>query len=414
MPPSSSSPPPVTPDAAPPIDAGPGWRIDRVDATGSTNADLLAAFADPAAPIRLRLQALSAPLGWQEACTRFPPLVRRARRQSAGRGRLGRPWVSMPGNSLLFSVGVVIPRPLRDLSGLSLVVGVAVLEGLRRLPVTQPSRLGLKWPNDILLDDAKLGGILIESAASAPHATALVIGIGVNLRGDVVLAAPAAGGVGGVGGASGAGGANTAAPAAPALRPAVLTSILPASIAGTAMDSAGPGNEEAAAGSSAADALHGPDANDAANARARSGSAHASDALPEAALAAILAALDTALARFAAEGLAPFRERWWADHQFAGRAVSIIDHGREQLRGTAVGIDATGRLLIAPDPAPDAAAGTAPGALQAITAGDVSLRLAPDTAFPAATATTYPPPATPSLTPAAAATPSSPVTDARK
>ncbi|MGI4982863.1 MAG: biotin--[acetyl-CoA-carboxylase] ligase [Janthinobacterium lividum] len=337
-PPSSpSSPLPLSaaPDAVPPVAATPGWRIDRVDVTGSTNADLLAAFADPAAPIRPRLQALSAPLGWREACMRFPPVVRRARRQSAGRGRLGRPWVSTPGNSLLFSLGVVMPCPLSALPGLSLAVGVAVLEGLRCLPLTQPERLGLKWPNDILLDDAKLGGILIESAASAPHATALVIGVGLNLRGDIVLAPPAT---------SLAGPDGTA----PALPPAVLASILPG------------GASDASAASYAAGVANVPHVAD------------ASDALPEAALAGIVAALDMALERFAAEGLAPFRERWWADHRFAGRAVSVLDHGREQLRGIASGIDATGRLMIAPD----AAAGARPGPLQAITAGDVSLRLA--------------------------------------
>ncbi|MCY0389082.1 biotin--[acetyl-CoA-carboxylase] ligase [Robbsia sp. Bb-Pol-6] len=352
MPPSSSpSLPPAPPETARTADACAGWRVERVDATGSTNADLLAAFADAAAPIRPRLQALPAPLSWQEACTHFPPVARRARRQSAGRGRLGRPWVSTPGNSLLFSLGIVMPRPLSALSGLSLAVGVAVLDGLRRLPLTQPGRLGLKWPNDILLDDAKLGGILIESAASAPHATALVIGIGLNLRGDIVLATPPADAPG----------------TAPALRPAVLASVLPA-------DETWIGNLDAPTGVPSSDTPEAPGAMDALP-------HDASDALPEAALAGILAALDVALARFAAEGLGPFRDRWWADHRFAARAVSILDHGREQLRGTAVGIDAAGRLLIAPD-----AAGDAPrGPLQAVTAGDVSLRLAPDATVPSAT-----------------------------
>jgi BirA family biotin operon repressor/biotin-[acetyl-CoA-carboxylase] ligase len=94
--------------------------------------------------------------------------------------------------------------------------------------------------------------------------------------------------------------------------------------------------------------------------------------------AAILPALAAVLERFAADGLAPFSERWWDVHRFAQRAVSIIDNGEAKLSGTAVGIDQYGRLLI--DASQSTGTGTGTGndapALVTVTAGDVSLRLA--------------------------------------
>lgn len=105
------------------------------------------------------------------------PLVLVALRQSAGRGRLGRPWITPPGAALAMSIGLLL-QP-QDWSGLSLAVGVATAEALH--PAVQ-----LKWPNDLVWRDQKLGGILIETAAAAGDpATArrryAVIGIGVNL-----------------------------------------------------------------------------------------------------------------------------------------------------------------------------------------------------------------------------------------
>ena len=114
--------------------------------------------------------------------------------QTAGRGRLGRRWHSTPGSSLTFSLALPLQRT--DWSGLSLAVGLAVAQALD----PQGHRLGLKWPNDLVLcedDDAanedkrprmgrKLGGILIESV-SVGEQRAAVIGIGIN-----VLPQPAA------------------------------------------------------------------------------------------------------------------------------------------------------------------------------------------------------------------------------
>lgn len=114
-----------------------------------------------------------------------------AREQMAGRGRRGREWLAAPGESLTFSLlWTFKPDPAR-LTGLPLVVGLSVVRALSALSVGQVSgvKLGLKWPNDLLLartDDsyAKVGGVLVESALrSGAHGVkelAVVIGIGLN------------------------------------------------------------------------------------------------------------------------------------------------------------------------------------------------------------------------------------------
>ena len=112
------------------------------------------------------------------------PLWIVATRQSRGRGRLGRDWISVPGNlhaSLVLSDGVTPDRAAQ----LGFVAGVATIEALRALC---PGEAGfaLKWPNDILLDRAKLGGVLLEGLALSsgderlPAAGVVVVGVGVN------------------------------------------------------------------------------------------------------------------------------------------------------------------------------------------------------------------------------------------
>jgi BirA family transcriptional regulator, biotin operon repressor / biotin---[acetyl-CoA-carboxylase] ligase len=99
-----------------------------------------------------------------------------AERQTAGRGRMGRAWLSAPGDSLTFSLLWRFGRG-SSLGGLSLAVGVALAETLNALAV---SRVALKWPNDVLLGGRKLAGVLIELVPGASNAA--VIGIGLNLR----------------------------------------------------------------------------------------------------------------------------------------------------------------------------------------------------------------------------------------
>lgn len=99
--------------------------------------------------------------------------------QAAGRGRRGRQWVSPPATNLQFSCLKRFSGGYAALSGLSLAVGVAAAEALADCGVTG---IGLKWPNDLLHADAKLGGILIELGGEFMGPCFAVIGIGINLR----------------------------------------------------------------------------------------------------------------------------------------------------------------------------------------------------------------------------------------
>ncbi|WP_321946830.1 biotin--[acetyl-CoA-carboxylase] ligase [Paraburkholderia sp. J10-1] len=247
------------------------WPIEIVEETGSTNADLMA-----------RLKALP-----QKRDALARPIVRVAYLQTAGRGRRGRTWVAQPGDALLFSIGCVLPRPIEGLAGLSLAIGSALVDGLRTLPVTAPGQIALKWPNDVLLEGDKLVGILVETAWTTADATAVVIGIGTNVRGEDALAAK-------VEALNAAGGS---AAVVPGTTPTALSRAWP--------------------------------------------NANLTDTL-----AAELNALEAALQRFGAAGFAPFQARWNACHAYAGREVAIYEQGQELLRGTAAGVDESGQLLV--------------------------------------------------------------------
>lgn len=99
-----------------------------------------------------------------------------AEEQTAGRGRRGRTWFADPGDSLTFSL-LWRFAPGTAPAGLSLAVGVAVARALQKVGAGETA---LKWPNDILKQGRKLGGILVELAAGPPHAA--IIGVGINLR----------------------------------------------------------------------------------------------------------------------------------------------------------------------------------------------------------------------------------------
>ena len=111
--------------------------------------------------------------------------------QSAGRGRRGRTWLSAGRGSLTFSLLWRFPATDFSPAGLSLAVGVALARALEALGLRG---VALKWPNDVLLGDRKLAGVLIELAPDT-RTLAAIIGIGLNLRlpadfpGDVAAAA---------------------------------------------------------------------------------------------------------------------------------------------------------------------------------------------------------------------------------
>ena len=268
----------------------PASALEIVDETGSTNTDLMQ-----------RMRNLP-----REVAASGVHAVRVAYRQTAGRGRQGRSWHAKPAHALMFSLACVLPRPLAGLTGLSLAVGATLVEALRALPGLAPNdaaRIGLKWPNDVLLDDGKLAGTLVETAWSTPSATAAVIGVGLNVREDEALAAEIA---------------AVAAKAQARVRatpPAALASVRP--------------------------------------------EANLTDTL-----AVALEALSSMVELFSAEGFAPFRPRWNVCHVYAGREVVLLEQGVELARGTALGVDEWGQLLIATD-----------GGVTPVATGDVSLRL---------------------------------------
>lgn len=99
-------------------------------------------------------------------------------RQTAGRGRRGRSWFSLPKKSLAFSLLLRPGRSLEACSSLALLAGLALAEALEDLGFS-PS---LKWPNDVLLRGKKVAGILLEAATDLDEAPWVVLGIGVNVN----------------------------------------------------------------------------------------------------------------------------------------------------------------------------------------------------------------------------------------
>ncbi len=115
------------------------------------------------------------------AVTDLPPRqfdVCLAEYQTAGRGRRGRRWLVPFGSGLCLSLNWCFREPPAAMSALSLAAGVAVLRALARLSC---SGLTLKWPNDLLHEGRKLGGVLIDLRGDAA-ATYVVVGVGLNLR----------------------------------------------------------------------------------------------------------------------------------------------------------------------------------------------------------------------------------------
>ena len=127
--------------------------IEVVAETGSTNTDLMN-----------RIGSLK------------EPTLLVATLQTQGRGRAGRTWLSAAGSSLTFSLAWKFQQQVQALAGLPLAVGLAISQAL----ATYDVRTTLKWPNDLLINEGKLGGVLIETSAVDGGVWA-VIGIGLNL-----------------------------------------------------------------------------------------------------------------------------------------------------------------------------------------------------------------------------------------
>jgi BirA family transcriptional regulator, biotin operon repressor / biotin---[acetyl-CoA-carboxylase] ligase len=102
-----------------------------------------------------------------------------AESQTAGRGSRGRTWVSPGGTDIYMSVVAKLRVPAERLPPLTLVVGLAVVEGLDPLLA---GRAHVKWPNDVWVEGRKIVGILVEGASTGAQIEPLVIGIGINVN----------------------------------------------------------------------------------------------------------------------------------------------------------------------------------------------------------------------------------------
>ena len=98
--------------------------------------------------------------------------------QIQGRGRRKSKWSAIPGKSLTFSFLLLPKMPLEKLELLPLLTGISIVQGIHSLTNIQ---VGLKWPNDIMINQKKMGGILIESR-TGKHGLGIVVGIGLNIN----------------------------------------------------------------------------------------------------------------------------------------------------------------------------------------------------------------------------------------
>jgi len=171
--------------------AGSGYRLeaplDRLDAAR------ISALSPPA--LRQRFGSLD--VHWQLDST-SSELLRRASTdprdllvclaevQTAGRGRRGRSWRMPLTGGIALSLLKRFDAGMAPLAGLSLVVGIAVAQTLEDCGI---DAVGLKWPNDIVVDARKLGGILVELGGDAIGPCHAVIGIGLNMRIDAAAGA---------------------------------------------------------------------------------------------------------------------------------------------------------------------------------------------------------------------------------
>jgi len=144
--------------SSPPLPTG--YRLLRLESVDSTNAEA-------------RRRAIAGEPG---------PLWIWSARQSQGRGRSGRQWISLHGN-LFASLLIRVNAPLQTASQLALVVGIITYDTIAKLIAYEGrSDLLLKWPNDILLADEKVAGMLLENIeSSGENRSVVVIGTGINL-----------------------------------------------------------------------------------------------------------------------------------------------------------------------------------------------------------------------------------------
>lgn len=254
-------------------ETGAGWRLaepyDALDAE-ATRATLGAAAARIEVEVIDECESTNALLAARAERGAQPGLVLACELQTAGRGRRGAAWHSGLGTGLTFSLLWRLEHGGAMPGGLSLAVGVACACALESCGARG---IALKWPNDLLLGDAKLGGILVEAQTAVDGATDVVIGIGLNVR-----------------------------------MPEPQRRVIAQRVA---------------------------DLGDAGVRRPRA-----------AVLGRLLEALDAALARFAREGFAAFRDEWTRRHAWQGLVVRLAVPPARTVEGVAAGVADDGALLV--------------------------------------------------------------------
>ena len=138
-------------------DAGVLWKVFLHEQIDSTNAEAL----------RLLDEGVES------------PFLVLAEQQLQGRGRRGRQWISPYGQNVYFTLAWRIDGGARQLDGLSLVVGLAVLRALQGQGLVEA---GLKWPNDILVGGRKVAGVLLELVGDPADVCHVVMGVGINVN----------------------------------------------------------------------------------------------------------------------------------------------------------------------------------------------------------------------------------------
>ncbi|MDN6861083.1 bifunctional biotin--[acetyl-CoA-carboxylase] ligase/biotin operon repressor BirA [Pseudomonas sp. CAN2814] len=133
------------------------WPLDVLFSIDSTNAEVLRRLSAGAAA----------------------PFAILGERQTAGRGRRGRQWESPFGANLYYTLGITVRGGAQELEGLSLVVGLAVARAIRALGIES---VGLKWPNDVLVEGKKIAGILLELTGDPADICSVAIGVGINVN----------------------------------------------------------------------------------------------------------------------------------------------------------------------------------------------------------------------------------------
>jgi BirA family transcriptional regulator, biotin operon repressor / biotin---[acetyl-CoA-carboxylase] ligase len=163
----------------------PNWALECVDEIGSTQSELMRRAKLKTDDLFRSGETLNSSLSAQALM---------ARAQTAGKGRSGKTWHSpASGDNLYLSMLLPIAKPISELSGLSLVFGLAARRAIAsaslevsrerhdRLVSPNVGKVALKWPNDLQIDGKKIGGILVEIASHTSLQTWVVAGIGVNI-----------------------------------------------------------------------------------------------------------------------------------------------------------------------------------------------------------------------------------------